>query len=212
MDVPIADMSNSDAVEIVLFAKFRNLFGDIGNLIEGNDEIFRLEHLVDVAGRFSKLLAQLPNTLIGFKFVDRPIFFGQIAELFHLAVRIVFTEGFDGDDDVVAASSTWGIFISKNLQVMRSASLSMNSILVGSMPAFKILFGRAEGFFIGLEYADHIEGIRRHGAEFDRDFRNDAEDASEPAKSCSRQRPVEHFFKRAPASRISPVGVTTFRL
>ncbi len=81
MDIPIADMGNGDAVKVVLFAKFRNLLSDIRNLIEGNDEIFRLEHLIDVAGRFGKLFAQLPDALIGFKFIDRTVFFSKITEL-----------------------------------------------------------------------------------------------------------------------------------
>ena len=40
---------------------------------------------------------------------------------------------------------------------------------------FEDLIGQGKGFFIGLEDADHIESIRRHRTEFDRDFRDDAQ-------------------------------------
>lgn len=81
VDVTIADVSNRDAVEVVFFAQLRDLFGDFRNLVQGDDEVFRLEHLVNVAGGFGELLAQSPNPFIRFKFVDRAVGFRQVAEI-----------------------------------------------------------------------------------------------------------------------------------
>ena len=212
MDVTIADVSNRDAVEVVFFAQFRNLFGDFRNLVQGDDEVFRLEHLVNVAGGFGELLAQSPNPFIRFKFVDRAVGFRQVAELFHLAVRVVFAERFDRDDDVITA------FVDMRHFHVQEFAGHAQGFIVHKFDArrvdagFEDLIGQGKGFFIGLENADHIEGIRRHGTEFDRDFRNDAQRAFGTGKELFQQRPVELFLRRAPASRMSPVGVTTFRL
>ena len=175
MDIAIADMGNSYAIQAVFFTEFRNLFGDIRNLIERHDKIFRLEHLIYVTGRFGKLFAQRPDTFIGFEFIDRTIVFSQITEQFHLAVRFFFIERFYRDDDVITA------FIDvRHLHIEEFASHDQSFIIhefdTGRIDtSFQNLIRQGKGFIIGLEYADHIEYIRSLGIEFYCNFRDNAQ-------------------------------------
>ena len=212
MDVAITDVGDRDAIEVVFFAQFRNLFGDVRDAVERYDEVFRLEHLIDVAGGFGELFAQFPDTFIGFKFVDRAVGFGQIAELFHLAVRIIFAERFDSDDDVITA------FVDMRHLHIEELAGHAQGFIVHEFDTRRIDAGfedfirQGKGFFIGLEDADHIESIRRHRTEFDRDFRDDAQSPFRTGKELFQAEAGRTLLEAGTGVEDIPSRVTTFRL
>ena len=65
-------------------------------------------------------------------------------------------------------------------------------------PGFKDLIGQGKGFFIRLEYTDHIETVWRQGTQLDRNFRNDAERSLGTSKKLFQSKASRAFLQPCP--------------